>query len=114
MCASQITERRVFNYPPYSKIIEITIKHKIEELATLAARLLAKQLQQLYGTRVIGPNTPNVGRIRGLYIKKIMLRFARTENIGEAKSTIQALSTQLTEDKQFKSALSIQFDVDPQ
>ena len=114
MFASQITERRVFNYPPYSKIIEITIKHKIEELATLAARLLAKQLQQLYGTRVIGPNTPNVGRIRGLYLKKIMLRFARTENIGEAKSTIQALSTQLTEDKQFKSALSIQFDVDPQ
>lgn len=114
MYSSQINERRVFNYPPYSKIIEITIKHKTEDLATIAAQLLARQLQQHYGTRVIGPEIPTVSRIRGMYLRKIMLRFARTENIGEAKATIQKLSTLITEDKQFKSGLSIQFDVDPQ
>lgn len=114
MYSSQITERRVFNYPPYSKIIEITLKHKVEELVTMAAQLLAKQLHQIYGTRVVGPETPNISRIRGMYLKKIMLKFSRTENIGDAKTTIQKMSTILTEDKQFKSALSIQFDVDPQ
>lgn len=114
MYSSQINERRVFNYPPFSKIIEITLKHRDAELLRIASRTLAQQLQYYYGTRVIGPETPNVGRIRGLYLKKIMIRFARTEAIGEAKLNIQKIAGELLADKQYKSALSIQFDVDPQ
>ena len=134
MYDSQITERRVFRYPPYSRLIDITLKHRDSELLNDAAARFATLLQQVFATRVIGPEYPNVSRVRGLYIKKILMRFDRTEPIAEAKKIIIAtgarsrnlpnlpqdgkhiimdIADKLKTDKQL-SSLQIHFDVDPQ
>ena len=92
-----------------------------------AADLYAAQLRAVFATRVIGPEYPNVARIRGLYIKKILLRFERTEAISEAKKIILDIADRLKSgqlqpnspaidlkaDKKY-SSLQIHFDVDPQ
>lgn len=113
MYESQITERRVFRYPPYYRLIDITLKHRDSDILNDSAARFATQLRQVFGTRVIGPEYPNVARVRGLYLKKIILRFERTEAIAEAKRIIIDMADKLKTDKSL-SSLQIHFDVDPQ
>ena len=113
MYASQITERRVFRYPPFYRLIELTLKHRDHEVLNDAANVLARDLRAVFATRVIGPEYPSVSRVRGLYIKKIILRFERSEAIGHAKRIILEACDRLKSDKQL-SSLQIHFDVDPQ
>ena len=81
----------------------------VEELAGNTAA----QLRAVFATRVVGPEYPSVVRVRGLYIKNIMLRFERTEAISQAKTIIMEIGDKVKSDKQF-SPLQIHFDVDPQ
>ena len=113
MYDSQITERRVFRYPPYYRLIDITLKHRDHELLNDAAAQYATQLRGVFANRVIGPEYPSVTRVRGLYLKKVLLRFERTEAIGEAKRIILDMGDRLKTDKRY-SSLQIHFDVDPQ
>lgn len=113
MYDSQITERRVFRYPPYYRLIELTLKHRDQEVLNDAAGILARDLREVFATRVIGPEYPSVSRVRGLYIKTILLRFERTEAIGQAKHITLDICDRLKADKHFAS-LQIHFDVDPQ
>lgn len=113
MYGSQIIERRVFSYPPYHRLIEITLRHRDSDSLNEASASLASRLRQVFGTRVIGPEYPSVPRVRGLYIKNILMRFERSESLGEAKRIILEQTNQLLAEKPFKS-VRIAFDVDPQ
>jgi primosomal protein N' (replication factor Y) len=113
MYESQITERRVFRYPPYYRLIYITLKHRDNDLLNEAANRCADELKQVFGTRVVGPEYPSVTRVRGLYIKNIMMRFERSEAIAQAKSIIMEIGDKIKGDKSL-SPLQIHFDVDPQ
>ena len=113
MYKSQIVERRVFKYPPYHRLINITLRHREQETVNQAAAQLAEALRRQFGNRVLGPEYPAVSRVRGLYLKKIMLRFAQGEAIGEGKRLIQHLAGELQADKAY-ARVQIQFDVDPQ
>jgi primosomal protein N' (replication factor Y) len=113
MYESQITERRVFRYPPYYRLIYITLKHRDNDLLNEAANRYADELKQVFGTRVVGPEYPSVTRVRGLYIKNIMMRFERSEAIAQAKSIIMEIGDKIKGDKSL-SPLQIHFDVDPQ
>lgn len=113
MYKGQITDRRVFLYPPYYRIITFTLKHGDENILNEAAATLATQMRTSLGNRVMGPEYPSVKRVRGLYIKNIMVRFERGEAIAQAKSDIWMMCHDLTARKEF-SRLRIDFDVDPQ
>lgn len=112
MYRSQIIERRVFHYPPYFRLIDITLKHRDREVLNDAAARYAAQLRGVFATRVVGPEYPSVMRVRGLYLKKIMLRFDRGEAVAQAKAIILDMEEKLKSDKRF-SSLQIHFDVDP-
>ena len=113
MYESQVTERRVFRYPPYYRLIYITLKHRDKDILDDAAKRYANQLRQVFDNRVVGPEYPSVTRVRGLYLKNIMMRFERTEAIAQAKTIIMEIGDQLKGDKSL-SPLQIHFDVDPQ
>lgn len=113
MYNGQIVERRVFRYPPYYRLINITLKHKDKEILNEAAAKFANELRTTFGNRVMGPEYPSVSRIRGLYLKNIMLRFKREEAIGEAKRIILKFADDLLINKAYKP-LQLHFDVDPQ
>jgi len=113
MYESQVTDRRVFRYPPFYRLITITMKHRDIDVLNEAADNYARQLREVFATRVVGPEYPNVARVRGLYLKNIMMRFERTEAIAQAKSIIMEIGDKLKSDKHL-SSLQIHFDVDPQ
>ena len=64
MFGSQIVERRVFKYPPYYRLIYITLKHRDNQMLSTAADALAEKLRERFTTRVMGPEYPTVARIR--------------------------------------------------
>lgn len=74
----ELAERNRFFYPPFSRIIKLTLKSRdVRELES-DARLLGTMLKNDLGSkRVLGPEEPPVARIRNLYIREIFLKYER-------------------------------------
>ena len=112
MYADQNNERRVFRYPPYYRLIEVTLKHRDSEVLNKAADWLAAQMRGAFGGRVMGPEYPLVSRIRALYIKTVSVRFERSENIVDAKSLLMQMADDLLKQEGW-GRVTVHFDVDP-
>ncbi len=108
----QIQERRVFRYPPFYRLISITLKHRDADLLNRAADWMAVQLRGAFASRVMGPEYPLVSRIRALYLKCITIRFERTEAIANAKQLMIRIADDLQKQDGFSSVM-VAFDVDP-
>ncbi|TAJ13297.1 primosomal protein N' [Marinilabiliaceae bacterium JC017] len=109
---TQIEERELFKYPPFYRLINISIKHKDAQKTNKAAYLLGEQLRHLLGNRVLGPQAPPVGRIQNLFIKKIMLKVERRASSAKVKQLVREVIFSLTAQQEFRSVL-FQIDVDP-
>ena len=108
----QIEERRVFRYPPFYRLVEITLKHRDADVLNEAADWMAAQLRGAFGSRVLGPEYPLVSRVRALYLKTLMVRFERTEAIAEAKLLMMKVADDMVKQEGWRS-VSVVFDADP-
>jgi primosomal protein N' (replication factor Y) len=109
---AEITERKNFFYPPYYKIIEITLKHKNENELNRASIELASKLKEAFKERVLGPEFPIVKRIYNLFLKKITLKIERNANDKMVKDHIHQIMDDFFSDPSNKSIRSV-IDVDP-
>ncbi len=73
--AQEIDERHRYNFPPFTRLINVFIKHRDPEAVVNISRIYADQLRKLFGNRVSGPEEPEISRIQTYYIRKIMLKF---------------------------------------
>ena len=64
----QIDERQRFAYPPFTKIVNIYLKHKDERMVNSLAVNYVLELRKIFGNRVLGPEKPIVGRVANYYI----------------------------------------------
>ena len=112
MYKNQTDERRLFKYPPFFRLIEITLRHKDVQVVKLAAAAMGNQLRAVFGTRVLGPIDPAVSRIQNLFIKQIMLKIENEASPAKAKEILQQISNQILTDSKFKY-VRIAVDVDP-
>ncbi|MBO7316601.1 MAG: primosomal protein N', partial [Paludibacteraceae bacterium] len=108
----QMIERGPFHYPPYYRLIEITIKHRDYNILNKVAFLLAKTLQKSIDKYVLGPNNPPVGKIQNYYIKTILLKIENTTNIDQIKQLVAKEVNNLLLKQEFKSTRFF-IDVDP-
>ncbi len=109
---AEIMERKNFFYPPYYKMIELTLKHKDEHLIDKAANELANELRNVFKERVIGPEFPIVRRIQNLYLKTIKLKIERDAPDKKVKERLQQLIDAFYSVPLNKS-IRITVDVDP-
>jgi primosomal protein N' (replication factor Y) len=109
---SEIIERKNFFYPPYFKIIEITLKHKNENELNRAAAELAEKLRATFKERVLGPEFPSVKRIYNLFLKKITVKIERDANDKKVKERIHLIMDEFFSAPLNKSIRSV-VDVDP-
>lgn len=108
----EITNRQQFFYPPFSRIIEITLKHKIKEVADAAANKLAQALQKDLNNFVVGPAAPVVARVRNQYLMELLIKLPLDmKQIQQYKKIIRNHFNLLLAEKEFKSVVMIA-DVD--
>ncbi|PWS29417.1 primosomal protein N' [Pedobacter yonginense] len=112
MYNDEIAEREKFLYPPFTKMIFLSVKHKDANVLDLAATMLANTLKAKFGARVLGPEQPLVSRVRNLYIKQIIIKADKHTAIQKVKNVLKDTITEFNSIKEFKSVM-IQIDVDP-
>ncbi len=112
MYADELAEREQFNYPPFSRLIFINVKHKDANVLQIAAQTLANNLRAQLGARVLGPEQPLVARIRNYYIKQIILKIERKAAVQKVKSILSSTIKDFNAQKEFRSVIT-QIDVDP-
>ncbi len=109
---SEIIERENYFYPPYFKIIEITLKHRDENKLIKAAYDLSIQLRDSFKERVLGPEFPVVKRINNLFLKKIILKIEKDASDKKVKERIHQIVDEFYSVPINKS-IRVLIDVDP-
>lgn len=109
----QLTERQLFRYPPYYRLVYVYLKHRKESVLDQAAEVVASMLRTGLGNRVLGPDKPPVSRIQTLFIKKMMIKVELSASMTKVRDYLQAVQRTLLEDERFRT-ITIYYDVDPQ
>jgi len=109
---TQSEERKAFNYPPFSRMVRINIKHKDRSLLNHYADILGNDLRQLFGKRVLGPESPVISQVQLWYIKTILVKIEREKPPVKAKQLLSEAIERVEKEKG-ASALRISVDVDP-
>lgn len=108
----EIEGRRQFFYPPFSRIIQLTFKHKQKEVAESASHIMAEALKPEFGKYLVGPAEPVVNRIRNQFLMELLVKLPKdSELIQRCKRFILDQVAELHNDKRFRSVVMIA-DVD--
>ena len=112
MYKSQLLERKNFRYPPFYKLINISIRHKKKDITDRAAHQLGIALRKVFGKRVLGPEPPIIARVQNYFIQRLVLKVERERSYQKAKQLLDEQIVNLIVTDQFKS-VHITSDVDP-
>ena len=112
MFRMQSGERIAFNYPPFSRMVKISIKHKDRTQLNFYSDILGRDLKEIFGKRVLGPESPVISQVQLWYIKTILIKIEREKPPAKAKQLIIEAIERLEKEKG-ASALKIAIDVDP-
>ncbi|HEX8328491.1 MAG TPA: primosomal protein N' [Hymenobacter sp.] len=110
----EIVQRREHGYPPFMRVIKMTVKHVEQGVGEQAAILLTQELVDRLGrTAVLGPEAPYIFRIRNFYLQEITIKLDRAHTVLKwAKEQIYAAMDVVKDNKEFKQARLVA-DVDP-
>lgn len=108
----EIENRKQFFYPPFSRIIQLTCKHKFRDVAEEAANILGRFLTEKYAAYLSGPAEPAVNRVRNQYIFELLLKLPKdAQFIRKCKNDILQQIAIIQSNKRYRS-VTIIADVD--
>lgn len=112
MFIDEMAKRKQFAYPPYTRIILLTFRHKLREVVEQASIRLTDSLKHKYGDYMIGPAEPVVNRVRNQYLIELLFKLPKDRNlIMQCKHDIFMATAQLHAEPAFRSVTVIP-DVD--
>jgi len=112
MAKEQLQERRNYYYPPFYRLIKLTLKHRDRNMVDNVAQHVAESVRNLKGAIVLGPEYPSVARVRNLYNKNILIKIKNDKDIEPSKKYIKQVFNHFHEIKSFRSVRFV-IDVDP-
>lgn len=112
MYKEQVYERHNFKYPPFYRLIRITLRHKDYEKLKDGALWLYNVLTQTIGVPVLGPEEPGINRIRNEYIRTIMIKIPNGVALGGTKKTIEKTLASFEAVPQYRP-VRVTINVDP-
>ena len=113
MARTQLAERRAFAYPPYARLIRLTLRQRDRDLLYRASAALAVALRGRFGRRAMGPVAPPVDRIREEYITEFLLKIESGASASRAREVLREVLRQTLGAKEFQT-VTLSCDVDPQ
>ena len=111
MYKEQLYDRQIYKYPPYFRLIKLTLKHRDFDKLKEGAMWLYQVMSQNLGLPVLGPEEPPISRIRNEYIRTILIKIPQTTPIGSTKKTIQKMLTSFEAVPQYR-AIKVAINVD--
>ena len=111
MYNEQLSERQIYKYPPYFRLIKLTLKHRDYEKLKDGSMWLYQVLQQNLNLPVLGPEEPAISRIRNEYIRTIMVKIPQNGSLPGIKKTIRKILDSFDVVAQFR-AIKITVNVD--
>jgi len=77
MFAEELEKRKQFAYPPFTRLIRLTFRHKFKEVVEAASNHYANALKPKYGNWLVGPAEPVINRIRNQYLMELLIKLPR-------------------------------------
>ena len=111
MYKEQLYDRQIYKYPPYFKIIKLTLKHRDFDKLKEGSMWLYQVLSQNLGMPVLGPEEPAISRIRNEYIRTILIKIPQNLPLGSTKKTIQKMLNSFEAVPQYR-AIKVVINVD--
>lgn len=109
----EIVQREKFSYPPFTRIIRLTLKHKNKDLVQRAAIWFADLLRKKLGTRLLGPAEPVIGKIKNMYLMDMIIKLEKNQAlIKDVKQLIRKNQEDMKLNSAYKQVL-LEVDVDP-
>lgn len=110
----EISERNKFQYPPFTRLVRIELRHTKIELLNTACNLLYKNLSTIIqANKILGPAEPHISKIKGAYIREFVVKLERNKSdLSQVKKNIKDEIFKL-KTNQGLSSLRIKIDVDP-
>lgn len=111
MFAIQLKERFDFKYPPYFRLIKITVKDRKYIKMESAAIWLSQSLRNVFKEHILGPEQPPVGRIRNEYLTNILVKIPKNQSLNKTKGIIRKIERTFLSIKEY-SSVKVTIDVD--
>lgn len=109
----EIENRQQFEYPPFTRLIQVIFKHKDKHIAEEAANIMQQGLLKQFGSYLNGPSQPIVDRIRNQYIWEILLKLPKdSTTVNNCKRAIYQQMVIIQTNKRYRSVHIIP-NVDP-
>jgi len=108
----QVSEREMFYFPPFHRLMMITLRHRDERRLEHCSRVLMQALQDIFGTRISSVITPQVSRRNNQYIRQLRLRVEQGANIRHAKQLLHECIHLVLQQTDCKGTV-VFVDVDP-
>ena len=112
MYERELEHRSAHGYPPFTRLIQLTLKHRQEDRVASTAAHLATALREGMGDRVLGPDIPRVSRVRDRHLRTLLVKIRRSAHARE-KAFVRDTIDRVFSDKAH-SAVQLVTDVDPQ
>ena len=113
MYEEQLEDRYQYQYPPYFRLIRLTLKCRDYSKTNEAAEWLARALENVFERYVLGPEFPPVARIRNEYYKNILIKIPKKQSLGKTKKMVHRILTSFKAIGAYRS-VKVVVNVDPQ
>ena len=109
---NEIDSRKRFFYPPFARIIQLTFKHKLKDVAEASSLHFAGLMKRTFGQYLTGPAEPVVNRIRNQFLMELLIKLPKdAQLIKQCKERVLQYIAQLHNDKKYRNVVVL-IDVD--
>ena len=113
MARSELAERHTFSYPPYARLIRLTLRERDAQVLCEGAVWLAAALRERFGRRVFGPVSPPVDRVREMFIVQVMLKIESGRPMSRARVLLRECLNGMSAQEALRR-INVSIDVDVQ
>jgi primosomal protein N' (replication factor Y) len=111
MYKEQLYDRQIYKYPPYFRIIKLTLKQRDFDKLKEGSMWLYQVMTQNLNMPVLGPEEPAISRIRNEFIRTIIIKIPQETSIISTKKTIQKILNSFEAVAQYR-AIKVTLNVD--
>ncbi len=113
MYETELSERSQFGYPPFTRMIEIELRHKKVLNVEQAALYLANEARKTKLALVLGPGIPFISKVNNYYIRDILIKSGKqSKDLTPMKHALREILDKMKTIPEFKG-VDVSMDVDP-